>query len=661
MVGKIRVRLLLAMVLIALAVLCAPLVVGAADMIEGDVSSAISGKIDCDIPAKRKGVKGEDSASSAKSLSDEAAVSAPFASGVSDLDARIGIKGKFDYKASFELMSLINKDRKAYNSSLPLLKMDSAYLNAAITRAAEYSIMFDTWAYDEDYDEYYLLRPNGLPYVSAFPRGNARWGDEVGLVGKGTVQQAFNTFNQASFARELIRDKYARAIGVGVFHFNGTTFWVLLTSDATVSNVKQPANKTATVGVWVWEEFFKGSQRCNLKASPSTYTMKETKSAAVKLVIDSPWAVKGKKTNIPLTNNYLTFEASDTSIASVGSTTGKITGKKPGSTTIKVRSAHAPNVSANATASITQLKYAIKFYNHTGSKLLATRSIARNANLPVSVAPARTGYTFAGWYTAKSGGTNIAKARKAETLYARYTLNKYDVQYMNEGAVWKTVKVNHGKAPSATGPAKKGHTFVGWFTKDVGGTQVTKVTKKQTLHARFKINKYTTKYYDDSKTPKLLREVKANYDTNLLKSVAPAKANFRFDGWFTKAIGGSRVTKVTANRSVYAQYVRQYNVTYHLVDPLTSEITVLGPMKADINSEPLWDNAPEVVGFEFIGWYTHLEGGTKVDTITKNITVYARYVEVDTMSGMDAPVEMRLPAQDEILPEVEDALEVGMP
>ena len=48
--------------------------------------------------------------------------------------------------------------------------------------------------------------------------------------------------------------------------------------------------------------------------------------------------------------------------------------------------------------------------------------------------PARRGYTFAGWYTAKSGGSRIGsssvvRTTRNQTLYARWKLVKYKIQY----------------------------------------------------------------------------------------------------------------------------------------------------------------------------------------------------------------------------------------
>ena len=97
--------------------------------------------------------------------------------------------------------------------------------------------------------------------------------------------------------------------------------------------------------------------------------------------------------------------------------------------------------------------------------------------LPV---PTRTGYTFAGWYTSASGGTQITEntivtATDAETLYAHWTANNYTVTFnANGGTVSPSSKSvtytgTYGSLPT---PYRDYYTFDGWFTEASGGTQV---------------------------------------------------------------------------------------------------------------------------------------------------------------------------------------------
>jgi uncharacterized repeat protein (TIGR02543 family) len=109
-----------------------------------------------------------------------------------------------------------------------------------------------------------------------------------------------------------------------------------------------------------------------------------------------------------------------------------------------------------------------------------------------------TGYKFAGWYTAASGGAKITAGskvaiRNAATLYAHWTAKKYKVKF-KAGTKSKTAKYTYGKKYGklpktwdTTGRFK----FLGWYTKKSGGKKimpksVVKITKTTTLYAHWK-------------------------------------------------------------------------------------------------------------------------------------------------------------------------------
>ena len=90
------------------------------------------------------------------------------------------------------------------------------------------------------------------------------------------------------------------------------------------------------------------------------------------------------------------------------------------------------------------------------------------ANLPT---PSRAGYTFTGWFTATSGGTQRAKTSKVtitanETLYAHWTANTYTVYFNGNGGSAsygsKTVTYGgtYGSMPTAS---RSAYSFAGWY------------------------------------------------------------------------------------------------------------------------------------------------------------------------------------------------------
>ena len=112
--------------------------------------------------------------------------------------------------------------------------------------------------------------------------------------------------------------------------------------------------------------------------------------------------------------------------------------------------------------------------------------------------PTRRGYTFAGWYTAKSGGSRIGsssvvRTTKNQTLYARWKLVKYKIQYsLGKGTNSRSNPVGYTVASRTIvlkNPVRKGYTFKGWYSDPKYKKKVTKIaagsTGSRKLYARW--------------------------------------------------------------------------------------------------------------------------------------------------------------------------------
>ena len=99
--------------------------------------------------------------------------------------------------------------------------------------------------------------------------------------------------------------------------------------------------------------------------------------------------------------------------------------------------------------------------------------------------PARTGYNFSGWFTAKTGGTRIVYNTTVDnsagsTLYARWKPKSCTVTFdPNGGTVTtKSRTVTYDENYILPGdPTRTGYTFDGWYTAKTGGAKVTTETK----------------------------------------------------------------------------------------------------------------------------------------------------------------------------------------
>jgi uncharacterized protein (TIGR02145 family)/uncharacterized repeat protein (TIGR02543 family) len=113
-----------------------------------------------------------------------------------------------------------------------------------------------------------------------------------------------------------------------------------------------------------------------------------------------------------------------------------------------------------------------------------TGSDGKLASLPT---PTRSGYTFDGWYTAATGGTEVTTSMTFSantTIYAQwvaepitppqtptYTIT-FNYNYTGVSNTTGTTGAD-GKLASLPTPTRSGYIFDGWFTASEGGTEVT--------------------------------------------------------------------------------------------------------------------------------------------------------------------------------------------
>ncbi len=181
----------------------------------------------------------------------------------------------------------------------------------------------------------------------------------------------------------------------------------------------------------------------------------------------------------------------------------------------------------------------------------------------------RTGYTFTGWYTAASGGTQVTSSSTVTgnvTLYAHWVGISCTLTYNANGGtvnpVSKTVIYGSAYGSLAT-PIRIGYSFTGWYTAASGGTQVTSNTmvsnaSNHTIYAHWAVNTYTITFNPNGGTVNpTTRPV--SYGSAYGALPTPVRAGYTFDGWYTAAEGGSQVTASTmltenADQTVYAHW-----------------------------------------------------------------------------------------------------------
>ena len=195
-------------------------------------------------------------------------------------------------------------------------------------------------------------------------------------------------------------------------------------------------------------------------------------------------------------------------------------------------------------------------------------------------APTKEGYTFSGWSEIPATMPN-----HDVIVNGSFTINKYKLIYMVDGAEYKKYDVEYGAAITPEpAPTKEGHTFSGWSE-----IPKTMPTHDVTVTGSFTINKYKLVYKVDGAEYK---SYELEFGATITPEPAPTKEGYTFSGWseIPSTMPAHDVT-VTGSFTKGA-----YKLTY-MVDGEVYK-TISYDYGATITPEP----APVKDGYSFSGW-----------------------------------------------------------
>jgi uncharacterized repeat protein (TIGR02543 family) len=280
-------------------------------------------------------------------------------------------------------------------------------------------------------------------------------------------------------------------------------------------------------------------------------------------------------------------------------------------------------------------------YNTQGGTTVASASWSWGDSITLPSAPTRSGYDFAGWFTASSGGSSLGASHTPGTpanltLYAHWTPKSYTVSFDSQGgSTVASANFNFGdpiSMPSA--PTRAGFTFTGWFVAPSGGSSVGSshtptAPGDLTLYAHWTAVPYTV-FYDTKGGSTVASSTFAFGDTVALP-IAPTKNGYDFAGWYVVSSGGSALgltfTPTTAaDVTLYAQWTpASFPVTFNAQggSSVPSSSYTWG---GSVTMPP----APTRPGYNFTGWYVAGTGGTALGssvtpTAPGALTIYAQW------------------------------------
>ena len=257
----------------------------------------------------------------------------------------------------------------------------------------------------------------------------------------------------------------------------------------------------------------------------------------------------------------------------------------------------------------------------------------------------RTGYTFVGWFTQPTDGTQIVAGsdetkvpEEATTYYAHWDPNNYTVTFNATGGLTTTTSKTvtyastYGDLPP---PTRTGYTFIGWFTASTGGNKIestttVEITANQTLYAQWSINYYTITFSAGSGTfpSGTQTEYEFAYGANvdITYPTGLTKEGYTIDGWDISI----PETMPAENIQIEAQWkANQYTITFNPNGGECSKASETGSIEQSITLP-----TPTRTNYTFNGWYTAATGGEKVGVAgatyvpTADITLYAQWTRI---------------------------------
>ena len=274
-------------------------------------------------------------------------------------------------------------------------------------------------------------------------------------------------------------------------------------------------------------------------------------------------------------------------------------------------------------------------YNLNGGTNSLSNPSSYNSSTPDIVLsnPTRTGYTFEGWYeTGDFSTTKITEIDTARgqdiTLYANWTINAYTITFNTSGGTSiPSITQNFGTdivAPSD--PVKTGYTFGGWDQT----IPATMPGNDMTINAIWNAISYTVTFDGNGLLDAVLP---ANMSYTIASGIpsftAATSSTMNFLGWYTQAVGGSKVTSIPVGQygdvTLYAHWgVKTYTVSFN-----TNGGSSVSSQSVSSGNKAIKPADPTKSGYDFDGWYTDdttFNNAWNFNTLVVNdLTLYAKW------------------------------------
>ncbi len=283
------------------------------------------------------------------------------------------------------------------------------------------------------------------------------------------------------------------------------------------------------------------------------------------------------------------------------------------------------------------VQYTVTFdYNYDGADQLPSKKVREGNTVTAYNVPSRDGYKFVGWFYNLQNSSPFDFHTPIEndiTLYAKW-VEAWTVtfNYNNDNAAVMQQVEKNTKATQPTTPTKTNYIFDGWYSDE--GLQNsfdfnTGITESINLYAKW-VEAKTVTFVLNNGSANVTQQVKvggkATQPTN------PTKEHYNFVAWYSNQdLSGAEFdfnTTINDNQTLYAKYEGvDCQVTFN-----TNEGTAVNQQTIKYGERITETITTTKTGYNFMGWFRDANFQTEFnlanDTITNNITLYAKWEQI---------------------------------
>jgi|GEM_PF-1987695 len=309
--------------------------------------------------------------------------------------------------------------------------------------------------------------------------------------------------------------------------------------------------------------------------------------------------------------------------------------------------------------------YLVKFDATGGSCSAISKTVTYKSSYGTLPVPIKENYSFDGWYTEPDGGQKVTAESKVgitsdTTLYAHWKIKTYTITYyLNGGSglniFQRTQSKKHDVALTLLTTKPTGKKYNIYYNANGGEVSLSHSSIAQPFKNWNTKSDGTGKTYEPGTIYQKNEQLSlyAQYSYPQIGSLpTPTRSGYSFDGWYTAANGGIKITEtttVTTDITLYAHWITNtYTVTYNTnggSGTISTQTFLRGSTTNLSSEEPIGKSfiinydanggnvskLTESVSQSFVNWNTKPDGsGSSYEvgeafTANQNTILYAQY------------------------------------